>query len=170
MASGGSKSAASVLLIVNLVLYFIAAAIAVWVVNHGIQRSRETGSSSDSSGIINLSIHACLTIVTYKQHTCIAAASALSISARLFPIYLPIGNTATGFFVIFSLIAGVVGMATSLAGLNDVAHWNAPNLHAAASSSLATWALTLLAMGYIYYFAQIYSLLSLRLLQTLVLN
>ncbi|XP_041000992.1 membrane protein PM19L-like [Juglans microcarpa x Juglans regia] len=116
MASGGSKSAASVLLIVNLVLYFIATAIAVWAVNHGIQRSRET-------------------------------ASALSISARLFPIYMPIGNTATGFFVIFSLIAGVVGMATSLAGLNDVAQWDAHNLHAAASSSLATWALTLLAMG-----------------------
>ncbi|KAF5465601.1 hypothetical protein F2P56_015587 [Juglans regia] len=116
MASGGSKSAASVLLIVNLVLYFIVTVIAAWAVSHGIQRSRET-------------------------------ASVLSIPARIFPIYFPFGNMATGFFVIFSLIAGVVGMATSLTGLNNVSQWNAPNLHAAAASSLATWGLTLLAMG-----------------------
>ncbi|KAG2727359.1 hypothetical protein I3760_01G153700 [Carya illinoinensis] len=116
MASGGSKSAASVLLIVNLVLYFVVTVIAAWAVNHGIQRSRET-------------------------------ASVLSIPARIFPIYFPFGNMATGFFLIFSLIAGVVGMGTSLAGLNNVSQWNPPNLHAAAASSLATWALTLLALG-----------------------
>jgi hypothetical protein len=58
---------------------------------------------------------------------------------------------ATGFFVIFSLIAGVVGMATSLTGLNHVAKWDAPNLHTAAATSLLTWSLTLLAMGYIFF-------------------
>ncbi|XP_062176860.1 membrane protein PM19L [Alnus glutinosa] len=116
MASGGSKSVAFILLIVNVILYFIVTAVAAWAVNHGIQRARET-------------------------------ASVLQIPARIFPIYLPVGNMATGFFVIFSLIAGVVGMATSLTGLNHVAKWDAPNLHTAAATSLLTWSLTLLAMG-----------------------
>ncbi|KAB2625308.1 hypothetical protein D8674_016968 [Pyrus ussuriensis x Pyrus communis] len=116
MASGGSKSAASILLVVNLILYFIVIVIASWAVNHGIQRSRET-------------------------------ASVLSIPARIFPIYFPFGNLATGFFVIFSLIAGVVGFGTSLTGLHNVFQWDGPSLHTAAASSLATWSLTLLAMG-----------------------
>ncbi|KAK6913859.1 AWPM-19-like [Dillenia turbinata] len=74
-------------------------------------------------------------------------ASVLSIPARIFPIYFPMGNMATGFFIIFSLIAGVVGFTTSIIALNNVIQWNLPNLQAAASSSLASWALTLLAMG-----------------------
>ncbi|XP_052191540.1 membrane protein PM19L isoform X2 [Diospyros lotus] len=74
-------------------------------------------------------------------------ASALPIPARLFPIFFPIGNMATGFFVIFSLIAGVVGFITSLTGINNVFQGTESNLHAAAASSLTTWALTLLAMG-----------------------
>ncbi|GAY50639.1 hypothetical protein CUMW_128240 [Citrus unshiu] len=116
MASGGSKSAAYILLMLNLALYFIVTVIAAWAVNHGIQRSRE-------------------------------AASVLSLPARIFPIYFPFGNMATGLFVIFSLLAGVVGMGTSLAGLHNVFQWDLPNLNAAAASSLITWALTLLAMG-----------------------
>lgn len=75
------------------------------------------------------------------------AASVLSIPARIFPIYFPFGNLATGFFLIFSLIAGVVGFITSFTGIHNVIQWNAPNLHAAAASSLVTWTLTLLAMG-----------------------
>lgn len=54
---------------------------------------------------------------------------------------------ATGFFVVFSLLAGVVGMGTSLSGINNVLQWDLPNLNAAAASSLITWSLTLLAMG-----------------------
>ncbi|KAA8548558.1 hypothetical protein F0562_000175 [Nyssa sinensis] len=116
MASGTGKSAALVLLILNLILYAIVAIIASWAVNHGIEESHEK-------------------------------ASVLPIPARIFPIYFPFGNMATGFFIIFSLIAGVVGFTTSLTGINNVLQWNLPNLYAAAASSLATWALTLLAMG-----------------------
>ncbi|XP_068331991.1 membrane protein PM19L-like [Pyrus communis] len=116
MANGGAKSAASILLIVNLVLYSVVIVIASWAVNHGIQRSRET-------------------------------ASVLSIPARIFPIYFTFGNTATGFFVIFSLIAGVVGFGTSLTGLHNVVQWDGPSLHTAAAASLATCSLSLLAMG-----------------------
>ncbi|KAK6146123.1 hypothetical protein DH2020_019992 [Rehmannia glutinosa] len=110
------KSAAFILLAVNVILYFIIIAIAAWAVNHGIERSHET-------------------------------ASVLSLPARIFPIYFPFGNMATGFVVILSLIAGVVGFTTSITGIYNVMQWNAPNLHAAASSSLVTWLLTLLAMG-----------------------
>ncbi|KAK6930055.1 AWPM-19-like [Dillenia turbinata] len=74
-------------------------------------------------------------------------ASVLPIPARIFPIYFPLGNMATGVFIIFSLIAGVVGFTTSIICINNVIQWNVPNLQAAASSSLASWALTLLAMG-----------------------
>ncbi|XP_027121216.1 membrane protein PM19L-like [Coffea arabica] len=116
MASGAGKSAAFGLLVLNVILYFIVAAISGWAVNHGIQRARET-------------------------------ASALTIPARIFPIYFPFGNMATGFLIIFSLIAGVVGFITSIAGIQSVIQWNLPNLHAAAASSLMTWLLTLLAMG-----------------------
>ncbi|KAJ0034832.1 hypothetical protein Pint_24945 [Pistacia integerrima] len=116
MASGVSKSAALILLLLNLGLYFIVTIIASWAVNHGIERSRET-------------------------------VSVLSLPARIFPIYFPFGNLATGFFVIFSLLAGVVGMATSITGLNNVLQGDVPNLNAAAASSLITWSLTLLAMG-----------------------
>ncbi|KEH32229.1 ABA induced plasma membrane protein [Medicago truncatula] len=75
------------------------------------------------------------------------AASVLTTPAHIFPIYFPMGNMTTGFFIIFTLIAGVVGFTTSVTGLNNIFQWNAPNLNAAAMSSLTTWALTLLAMG-----------------------
>lgn len=74
-------------------------------------------------------------------------ASVLYPPARIFPIYYPFGNLATGFVVIFSLIAGVVGFTTSITGVTNVLQWNAPNLNAAAASSLISWLLTLLAMG-----------------------
>lgn len=54
---------------------------------------------------------------------------------------------ATGYVVIMSLLAGVVGFTTSVSGINNVLQWDTPNLHAAAASSLVTWLLTLLAMG-----------------------
>lgn len=85
-----------------------------------------------------------LTFLPYLLHN---AASVLSIPLRIFPIFFPMGNMATGFFVIFSLIAGVVGIGTSLTGLHNVFQWDHPSLHAAAASSLITWSLTLLAMG-----------------------
>ncbi|KAK6117293.1 hypothetical protein DH2020_048964 [Rehmannia glutinosa] len=116
MASGAGKSAAFMLLVLNVFLYLIVIAIAAWAVNHGIERSHET-------------------------------ASVLSLPARIFPIYYPFGNMATGFVVIISLIAGVVGFTTSITGIINVIQWNAPNLHAAAISSLVSWLITMLAMG-----------------------
>ncbi|KAG2689146.1 hypothetical protein I3760_09G126100 [Carya illinoinensis] len=45
--------------------------------------------------------------------------------AHFLPIYFPIGNVAIGFFVTFSLIAGVVGVASAISGLNHVPSWTA---------------------------------------------
>lgn len=43
MASGAGKSAAFILLVLNVFLYFIVIAITAWAVNHAIERSHESG-------------------------------------------------------------------------------------------------------------------------------
>ncbi|XP_010052117.2 membrane protein PM19L [Eucalyptus grandis] len=68
--------------------------------------------------------------------------------AHFSPIYFPMGNAATGFFVTFSLIAGVVGVASVIAGVNHVRSWNFYSLPSAASTAAIAWTLTLLAMGF----------------------
>lgn len=72
---------------------------------------------------------------------------ALSLPAHFSPVFFPIGNAATGFLVIFALIAGVVGGAAAIAGINHIRFWNGVSLPSAASSGIVAWALTLLAMG-----------------------
>lgn len=67
--------------------------------------------------------------------------------ANFSPIYFPMGNPATGFFVTFALLAGVVGAASALAGLNHIRSWTADSLHAAASAAVIAWSVTVLAFG-----------------------
>ncbi|GLJ07076.1 hypothetical protein SUGI_0057210 [Cryptomeria japonica] len=62
----------------------------------------------------------------------------------LWAVYFPMGNGATGFFIIFALIAGVVGVASCLSGLHYLRSWTENGL---ASSALTAWGFTLLAMG-----------------------
>lgn len=62
-------------------------------------------------------------------------------------VYFPMGNAATGFMVIFALIAGVVGAASCLAGIHHFMSWKDHTLGSAASAAMTAWALTLLAMG-----------------------
>ncbi|KAK1378503.1 Histone-lysine N-methyltransferase lin-59 [Heracleum sosnowskyi] len=68
--------------------------------------------------------------------------------AHFSPIYFPMGNAATGFFVTFSLLAGVVGVASVISGFNHVRFWNHDSLPSAASAATISWALTVLAMGF----------------------
>ncbi|XP_041989840.1 membrane protein PM19L-like isoform X2 [Salvia splendens] len=68
--------------------------------------------------------------------------------AHFSPIYFPMGNAATGFFVIFSLIAGVVGVASAISGLNHICYWGMDSLPAAAVGGTIAWSLTILAMGF----------------------
>ena len=71
----------------------------------------------------------------------------LQLPAQFSPIHFPMGNAATGFFVTFALIAGVVGAASAISGINHIRSWTADSLPAAASAATIAWTLTLLAMG-----------------------
>lgn len=152
--SMASKAVSCMLLSINAVLYFIVIVASSWAVNHGIIESRQTGMFFFFPDVYVFSQQ----IHTRKWHCfCwflhniiifwIAAASVLPIPARIFPIYFPFGNLATGFLIIYSLIAGIVGFITSLNGLHNLAQWDSSSQHAAAASSLISWLLTLLAMG-----------------------
>ncbi|KAA3490472.1 AWPM-19-like family protein [Gossypium australe] len=68
--------------------------------------------------------------------------------AHFSPIYFPMGNAATGFFVTFAMLAGVVGVASAIAGINHIRSWHAISLPSAASVAGVAWTLTLLAMGF----------------------
>ncbi|XP_008225379.1 PREDICTED: uncharacterized protein LOC103325034 [Prunus mume] len=68
--------------------------------------------------------------------------------AHFSPIYFPMGNAATGFFVTFALIAGVVGAASAISGINHIRSWTADSLPSAAAAATVAWTLTLLAMGF----------------------
>ncbi|XP_048141944.1 membrane protein PM19L [Rhodamnia argentea] len=57
------------------------------------------------------------------------------------------GNGATMFFLIFALLAGVVGVISKLAGASHVRAWRNESLAAAASSALIAWAVTALSFG-----------------------
>ncbi|KAE8700566.1 hypothetical protein F3Y22_tig00110556pilonHSYRG00315 [Hibiscus syriacus] len=63
------------------------------------------------------------------------------------PIYFPMGNAATGFFVTFAMLAGVVGVASVIADINHIRSCHAGSLPSAASIAGVAWTLTLLAMG-----------------------
>ncbi|KVH89420.1 membrane protein PM19L-like [Cynara cardunculus var. scolymus] len=68
--------------------------------------------------------------------------------AHFSPIYFPMGNASTGFFVTFALIAGVVGVASILAGFDHYRSWSSNSRPAAVSSAIIAWSLTVLAMGF----------------------
>lgn len=70
-----------------------------------------------------------------------------NLPAHFSPIYFPMGNAATGFFVTFALLAGVVGVAGVITGINHIRSWSIDSLPAAVSAATIAWTLTLLAMG-----------------------
>ncbi|KAH9310778.1 hypothetical protein KI387_025813 [Taxus chinensis] len=118
MGLGIVKSLAGFLLLLNFSMYVIVAAIAGWALNKAIDHDYVTG----------------------PRRTLPAGFS-------FAPVFFPIGNEATGFMVIFSLIAGVVGAASCLSGLHHLRVWTAESLASSASSAMTAWALTLLSMG-----------------------
>ncbi|XP_024357389.1 membrane protein PM19L isoform X2 [Physcomitrium patens] len=58
-----------------------------------------------------------------------------------------VGNAATFYFLPMVLIASVVGLASTLAGIHHLREWRIESLAAAASAALIAWTLTLLAFG-----------------------
>jgi len=71
-----------------------------------------------------------------------------SLPAHFSPIHFPMGNAATGFFIMFALIAGVAGAASVISGISHLQSWTTTSLPAAVSAATIAWSLTLLAMGY----------------------
>ncbi|EFJ14314.1 hypothetical protein SELMODRAFT_423735 [Selaginella moellendorffii] len=61
--------------------------------------------------------------------------------------FVPGGNGITVTLVIFALIAGVVGVASSLAGMHHLAAWRTDSFAAAGAAGLIAWLLTLLSFG-----------------------
>ncbi|CAA2957074.1 membrane PM19L-like [Olea europaea subsp. europaea] len=57
------------------------------------------------------------------------------------------GNGATMFFLVFALLASVLGIVSKIAGGNHLRVWRNDSLAAAGSSSLVAWAVTALAFG-----------------------
>lgn len=51
------------------------------------------------------------------------------------------------FFLIFSIMAGVMGIASKLAGAGHLRAWRSDSLAAAGASSIVAWALTAIAFG-----------------------
>ncbi|CAA7014467.1 unnamed protein product [Microthlaspi erraticum] len=49
------------------------------------------------------------------------------------------GNAATGFFVMFALIAGVAGAASVIAGASHLQSWTTASLPAAVSAATIAW-------------------------------
>ncbi|CAK9321156.1 unnamed protein product [Citrullus colocynthis] len=64
------------------------------------------------------------------------------------PIFFQIGNSATGFFVIFALIAAVAVVASTISGSFYFRFPDSNNLPPAASTAVIACFLTFLAMGF----------------------
>ncbi|KAJ0252723.1 AWPM-19-like family protein [Hirschfeldia incana] len=71
-----------------------------------------------------------------------------SLPTHFSPIYFPMGNAATGFFVMFALIAGVAGAASVISGVSHLQSSTTASLPAAVSAATIAWSLTVLAMGF----------------------
>ncbi|XP_059446993.1 membrane protein PM19L [Corylus avellana] len=57
------------------------------------------------------------------------------------------GNGATMFFLIFALLAGVIGVVSKFLGGNHIRAWRNDSLASAASTAVVAWAVTALAFG-----------------------
>ncbi|KAL8486723.1 hypothetical protein ACS0TY_023426 [Phlomoides rotata] len=57
------------------------------------------------------------------------------------------GNGATGIFLMFAILAAVLGIVSKIAGGNHLRSWRNDSLAAAGSSSIVAWAVTALAFG-----------------------
>ncbi|GJN37287.1 hypothetical protein PR202_gb26223 [Eleusine coracana subsp. coracana] len=57
------------------------------------------------------------------------------------------GNGATFYFLVFAILAGVVGAASKLAGVHHIRTWRHDTGATNAASSLIAWAITALAFG-----------------------
>ncbi|CAM6030510.1 unnamed protein product [Sphagnum balticum] len=119
MAFGVGRALTTPLAVLNFILYLISACLAGWALNRYID-SGSSGVFGYSSGI---GMHACML-------SCFS-----------------LGNGATGYFLLFALIASVVGLASVLAGAHHLTVWRTDTLAASHAAAVIAWLLTLLAFG-----------------------
>ncbi|GAB4831554.1 hypothetical protein Ancab_005565 [Ancistrocladus abbreviatus] len=138
MADESMRPAATFLLLLNFCMYVVILGIGGWAMDKAIDHGFLIGKifCHPSASVCRCDF------LLMRMRARISASSTLS------PIYFPIGNAATGFFVLFALIAGVVGAASCICGLNHIRSWNAQSMPAAATAATIAWALTVLAMGF----------------------
>jgi hypothetical protein len=138
--------------VLNFCMYVIVAAIGGWAINHAINNGFFIGKllvvHSPHEYVIKSAPQVEIPNFEARGQRNDAGAG-LALPAQFAPICFPIGNAATGFFVLFAVIASVVGAAAALAGFQHIRAWSPESLPAAVSSGFTAWALTLLAMGYV---------------------
>ena len=82
------------------------------------------------------------------MHSCIHVGFSIWISSRVrMGMEGVAGNGATFYFLVFAILAGVVGAASKFAGVHHVRAWRHDSLATNAASSLVAWAITALAFG-----------------------
>lgn len=57
------------------------------------------------------------------------------------------GNGATMYFLVFAILAGMMGVVSKFPGVNQIRAWRNDSLAAAGSSAVVAWAVTALAFG-----------------------
>jgi hypothetical protein len=121
----------------NFSMYVITASIAGWALNKNID------SSAGAGGYVGTYPHfegaRLANWWSFQQIISSHGVSCVICNAS--------GNAATFYFLPMVLIASVVGLASTLAGIHHLRVWRTESLAAAASAALITWTLTLLAFG-----------------------
>lgn len=135
MAFGIGRGISTPLLALNFSMYVITASIAGWALNKNIDSSAGAGgyvgTCSHFEGARLANWWSFQQIISSRGVSCVICYAS--------------GNAATFYFLPMVLIASVVGLASTLAGIHHLKVWRTESLAAAASASLIAWTLTLLA-------------------------
>ncbi len=169
MAFGLGRGLSTPLMVINFILYLIAAALAGWALNRNID------SASGTAGYVGNTLKRAISwLVLFWQLKFVSeSAPNLSVLSTSFRggtvqsvkvgrvcvvkqescierllLFVAAGNGVTQWFLPIALIASVVGLASVLTGVHHVRVYRNDSLAAAHAASLIAWLLTLLAMGW----------------------
>ncbi len=160
MAFGLGRGLSTPLMVINFILYLIAAALAGWALNRNINAGAgkfegPLGTSLWNSDHLKATMADC--IVVYYCSLKVSWRSAMPYvgckdsgactHGHVVAVVLVAGNAATLWFLPMALTASVVGLASVLTGTHHLRVWRNDSLAAASAASLIAWMLTLLAMG-----------------------
>ena len=136
MAQMVGRNLAAPLLFLNLIMYIIVVGFASWNLNHFINGQTNYPGNNNLRRIILIIIMIIKIIMRSLMHGFLSGVA---------------GNGATFYFLIFAILAGVLGVVSKLAGGNHIRSWRSDSLAAAAASATVAWAVTMLAFGSLYH-------------------